>query len=269
MKFYIKISCIVFFVGFIACKKETTNPEVTPITPVAPVIPADTTKKGELTIVFENMVGTEPLVFGKNFKTSNGDSFKISKFNYFISNIVITKDDNTQFTENNSYHLVKHSSTSTYTFHLKNIPVGSYKSIRFMIGVDSARNISGAQAGDLDVVIASDMFWSWSTGYIFLKLEGTAPKSGDSGKMLEYHIGGFGGVNKTQRNFNLNFGNSAANVSSNTKPTLRLTVDVNELFESPILLDFPTKYRVISAGAKAKEVADNYADMIRFKTLEN
>jgi hypothetical protein len=198
-----------------------------------------------------------------------GDTFTISKFNYFISNIVITKNDNSTYVEPNSYHLVKHSNAASTILTLANVPVGSYKSLSFMLGIDSTRNVSGAQTGDLDPVTASDMYWSWNTGYIFVKLEGTSPKSGASDKSLTFHIGGGGGVNKAQRNFNLSFGSVTANVTTATVPLVHLSVDASELFKTPNTIDFSTSYSQMSSGPSAKKYADNYADMIKFEHVHN
>ncbi|WP_316930094.1 MbnP family protein, partial [Hymenobacter sp. IS2118] len=42
---------------------------------------------------------------------------------------------------------------------LKDIPVGDYQSVSFTVGVDSARNVAGAQTGALDP--NNGMFWTW------------------------------------------------------------------------------------------------------------
>lgn len=242
-----------------SCKKDNKKSEPEPETP------SPTT--GTVKLEFENMVGNSALVFGTNYTNTQGDTFKVSKFNYYISNIVFTKTDNSTYTEPASYHLLRHSSPSSLTLSIGSVPNGSYKSVSFMLGVDSTHNCSGVQEGDLAPSISTDMYWSWTTGYIMLKLEGTAPKSGAVNKIIEYHVGGYGGQYKTQRNFNLNFGSSTADVSSASSPAVRLKVDVNELFAAPNVVDFTTKYSQVSPGAWAKNLADNYSDMITFKYI--
>src|SRR4051812_28015316 len=165
MKQLITLVACCFFAAFTACKKDSSTPATETETP--PV----TATTGSLKIELEHMVDTLPLEFDKNYVNPKGDTFKVSKFNYFISNIVITNMDNSTYVEPNSYHLVKHSDAASTFITLENVPIGSYKSIRFMLGVDSARNVSGVQNGDLDLSKSGDMFWSWNTGYIFFKLE--------------------------------------------------------------------------------------------------
>jgi hypothetical protein len=261
MKATIKfIAIAVLFTGFISCKKDTKEPEPNPEpTPVATT--------GTLKIQFDHLVGTTPLVLNQNYLNPKLDTFKVSKLKYYISNIVITKNDNSTFVEPESYYLLDASNPLSTVLTLTNVPFASYKSISFMLGVDSARSASGAQTGALSQ--SNGMYWMWASGYIMFKLEGTSPQSGASNKSLVYHIGGYSGVNKTQRNYNLNFGSPTANVSSGTTPKVHLSVDINEFFKNPILIDVATQYFQMATNANAKMYADNFADMIKFEHVHN
>lgn len=272
MKTLVKILPLLVLITAASCKKDKKN-DPAPETPNTPTVPTPTTPTtsmpGSLKLHFENMVDTNDLVFGNNYVNAMGDTFKISKFNYYISNVVITKTDNSTFTEPNSYHLVRHSSTSSGLITLANVPAGSYKSVSFMIGVDSTRNVSGTQNGDLDPVVASDMYWSWNSGYIFVKLEGTSPKSGATDKSLVYHVGGGGGVNKAQRMVTLTFGTSTADVSQTATPIVHISADALEMLKTPNAIDFSTSFFLMGPGANAKKYADNYADMFHFEHIHN
>ena len=275
MKTIVKILPLILLTALASCKKDKKS-DPAPETPGTPSVPTPTTpttptvsQPGSLKLHFENMVDTNDLVFGNNYVNAMGDTFQVSKFNYYISNVVITKADNSTFVEPNSYHLVRHSITSSGLINIANVPAGSYKSVSFMIGVDSTRNVSGTQNGDLDPVVASDMYWSWNTGYIFVKLEGSSPKSGASDKSLIYHVGGGGGVNKTQRMVTLTFGASSADVSSTATPIVHISVDAMEMLKTPNAIDFATNYFLMMPGANAKKYADNYADMFRFEHIHN
>ena len=126
-----------------SCKKDPVEPHEHD--------PEPTT--GSLKIEFEAMVDTSALVFNtKNYLNANGDTFNVSVFKYYISNIVLTKSDNSTYTEPNSYHLIDHSNASSLVVTIPDVPNGEYKGITFMIGVDSIRNVSGVQSGDLDPV---------------------------------------------------------------------------------------------------------------------
>lgn len=59
--------------------------------------------------------------------------------------------------------------------------------VKFGIGIDSVINTSGAFGGNLDPT--NDVYWSWQSGYINMKLEGEiiAPRL----RKFEYHLGGY------------------------------------------------------------------------------
>jgi hypothetical protein len=68
----------------------------------------------KLILTFEAMFGDSALVLNnKTYVTANGDSVKISTFKYYISNITLTKTDNSTYTVPESYYLVNHNSSST------------------------------------------------------------------------------------------------------------------------------------------------------------
>jgi hypothetical protein len=265
MKNLFKLSVIVLTTSIvlISCKKEkTVEPEPVP-PPVAPVT-------GNLKIEFEAMVGNSALVFGTSnttYTNQAGNTFNVTTYKYYISNIKITKTDNSVWTESNSYYLVDHSDPTKEIITIANVPFGSYKAIEFMIGVDSARNNSGAQTGALDP--ANGMFWSWNSGYIMAKFEGTSPQSGESSKNLKFHIGGFSGNNKTMRIVSPSFNSETANVTSTFSPIIHMESNLLEWFNTPTTIDFPTTHTVHMPGATAVSIANNYSKMFTVEHIHN
>ncbi len=244
-----------------SCRKDPVEPAHT-----HDETPAATT--GSLKLEFEAMVDTNALVFNtQNYLNANGDTFKVSTFKYYISNVVLTKSDNSTYTEPNSYHLIDHATPSSVVLTIPNVPVGSYKAVTFMIGVDSTRNVSGVQSGDLDPT--KGMFWSWSSGYIMAKLEGSSPQSGATTKNLTFHIGGFQGANNVLKTVSPTFGTETANVSGTTTPEIHLKTDISQWFKSPTTTNFGTTHTVHMPGTTAKTIADNYADMFTVEHIHN
>ncbi len=243
---------------FFACKKKDATPEPTPE-------PTPTPTYGSLMVRFENKVGSNALVLNWNNYTNNTDTFNVTTFNYYISNVKITATDNSVYTETESYHLIKADNSGSLQFTLPNVPAKSYSSITFMIGVDSARNVSGAQTGELDP--NNGHFWSWSSGYIMAKFEGTSPQSTATGKMVVFHIGGFSGTNSTLRTVTLPF-TTNANVSTSKTPQVFLKADLAEWF-APNTVSFATLNTIHMPGANAKKIADNYANMFSVTQVLN
>lgn len=251
---------------FVACKKEPKEPDDdnnnnnNNSTPTATV--------GSLKIEFEAKVGDSAFVLNtKNYTNTNGDTFNISTFKYYVSNVVLTKTDNSTFSVPNSYYLIDHGSGASFSLAISNIPVADYKAITFLIGVDSTRNVSGAQSGDLDP--GKGMFWSWSSGYIMAKLEGNSPQSGASNKKLTFHVGGFSGTNSVLKTVSPTFGSSTAKVKSDKTPEIHIITDVSEWFKTPNTIGFGSTHTVHMPGAMAKSIADNYADMFKVDHIHN
>jgi|JI7StandDraft_1071085.scaffolds.fasta_scaffold115430_3 hypothetical protein len=248
------------------CKKDKEKdpePEPTP-TPTTP------STAGSLKIEFEAMVGDSALVFNTETYTNQaGNTFNVSMYKYYISNIKITKMDNSVWTEPNSYHLIDHSNPSSALITLANVPFANYKAIEFMIGVDSARNEAGAsgQTGDLDVANGA-MYWSWNTGYIMSKFEGTT-----SGQNIKYHIGGWKGSYNSLKIVSPSFNSDTAKVTASITPIIHISNNLLEWFETPTIVDFSTfnagNKVIMSASASSKTIADNYADMFTVEHIHN
>ncbi len=265
MKKIILNSLFIGLVAFTACKKDTKD--TAPITTTGTTTSASTV--GDLKVEFTNLVNNQALAYNVGYKVMGGDSFTVTKLAYYISNIVLTKTDNSTYVEPNSYYIVDESNISSKTLNLTNIPVANYKSITFMLGVDSTRSSGGTGAAVGVLAQSGNMYWWWNSGYIMLKFEGSSPVSAASNKNLTYHVGGFGGINKVQRNFTFNFSNTPANVTSTIAPKIKIAAEVTELFKNPNTINFATLSTIHMPGTNAKLMADNYADMFSLTGVEN
>ena len=262
MKTSIKFfAAIILMITLTNCKKDkVTTPDPEPI----PVLPTT----GNLNLFFEGMVGLSPLVFSTQTYTNQaGNTYNVTMAKYYISNIKLTKTDNSVFVVNNSYHLVDLSDSLLSLVKLSEVPYGNYKAIQFMIGVDSTRNVSGAQTGALDPALG--MFWTWSSGYIMAKMEGTSPQSTAVGNNLKFHVGGFSGANNVLKTVSPSFGLDTAKVSSTVTPVIHLSSNLAEWFAAPTIIDFSVLNTVHMPGTAAKNVANNYVDMFSVEHIHN
>ena len=241
----------------ISCKKDEKEPHTHDETPA--------TEYGAFTVKFENKVGAEPLVLDFNNYLNGTDTFKVSTFNYYISNVKITAADNSVYTETESYHLVKANEAGSLQFTLPKVPAKAYSSITFMIGVDSTRNVSGAQTGALDPT--NGHFWTWNSGYIMAKLEGTSPQSTATGKIVMFHVGGFSGANSVLKTVTLPLTANAV-VSKAKTPQVILKADLAEWFTLNSV-SFSSLNTIHMPGVNAKKIADNYANMFSVSQIVN
>jgi hypothetical protein len=165
------------------------------------------------------------------------------------------------------YYLVSEDEEkqSSKSIPLTSIPEGDYTSIEFILGVDSARNCSGAQSGALDPINA--MFWTWNTGYIFLKLEGKSKFSKAPGTIFEYHIGGYKHLENCIRKVKIPF-NQSVKVGKNNSIKIQLKVDIAEILKNPTTIDF-SNLPVVNNPLNATVIADNYTDIFQLIEVEN
>ncbi len=217
---------------------------------------------GTVSLEFEQTVGAAPLTLNtQSYATPAGDQFKITTFRQYISNIKFTKTDGSTYAVPESYYLVDAAVPASQGLALKDIPAGDYKSLTFTVGVDSARNVSGVQTGALDPNNA--MFWTWNSGYIYTKLEGTSPQAphpaGAAEGGLVFHIGGFKSPNNTIRTVTLPFpAGTNLLVRTDHAPEVHLNVDVMKMFTGPTTVRFATLSNTMG-GANSVLVANNYA----------
>ena len=227
-----------------------------------------TYSSGTVGINFENIAGSVYLdpTGATNYVNASGETFSVTNFRYYISNVKMIKEDGTKYEVPNSYFLIDANDTNSLKVNLANIPGGKYTGVEYLIGVDSARNVAGAQTGALDPV--NGMFWSWTQGYIFLKLEGNSTVANNN--FFEFHIGGFTGSNSALRNVSIDFSPSVLIVDGGKREAeIHLLVDVLELFKNPTNWTIAGHSAVTMPGVNASTVASNYADMFSFDHIHN
>ena len=226
-----------------------------------------TAKTGTVKFTFRNMVSTAPMVLESGVYTNPfGELYNITRFKYYVSNIHLTGTDGTAI-EAESYHLLDESIPGSLSFSFET-DENNFSGIGFLIGVDSTRNVSGAQTGALDPL--NDMFWTWNSGYIMAKMEGTSPQSNQVGNKIEYHIGGFSGANSALKTVNLPFPTGKQLIITEGKTSeISVDADFNTWWQTPNDLKIVNTPVCTTPGALAKQVADNYSKMFTVTNVVN
>lgn len=223
-----------------------------------PVIVDPPPTNKEVHINFVNYAGDDSLKLNTaTYTNAANEQFTISIFNYYISNVRLVSAGGNDYVEKESYHLVREGINGSRHFHLQDVPPGDYKAISFVIGVDSARNVDGAQTGALDVT--NGMFWDWNTGYIMAKMEGTSEASSTANKTFKYHTGGFKGENNVLRTVQLDFP-TAISIKGEVSGDVLIKADALKWF-APQTISIASVNTVMMPGANAMKLADNYAKM--------
>lgn len=208
-------------------------------------------------ISFRLMNEGQPLNTTDQYTNSSGEKYTVRTFRFYVSNIKL-RSATAATAEKESYHLIdlaKSESREISAFFTK----GSYNTIEFMLGVDSTRNVSGAQTGALDP--ANGMFWTWNTGYIFAKLEGNSPVSTAPLQAITYHIGGFRTGENAIRTISLPMPAGKPLVVGSSTAQVVIDVDLAHWFMHMHTISIAATPSIMTPGGVSLKIADNYAGM--------
>lgn len=224
-----------------ACQDEETTPS--------------TPSHAKLRLSFLHVVGNQTLTYNTTeYTNANDERYTLEEFKFYLSNVRLRNSaTGALYEEPDSYHLVSPTTENGMRFMIEipEVPTGTYDQIEFSIGIDSLRNYSLDQVGDLDP--ASNMVWDWNTGYKFLLLEGRYfPESGTPAGLV-YHIGS---------DFNyktLNFEPQELLIlQEGQEGLLDFQVDIDGIFREPTPISF-AQNNVVMFQPISRKVAENYA----------
>jgi hypothetical protein len=214
-------------------------------------------KSNIMEINFSHYVGNEVLTLDSViYQNALGQGFSVTKFKYYLAHMVLTRRDGKPVASH-TYFLIDEEKPGSKKVVLENVPAGEYVAVNFTLGVDSIDNCSGAQSGALDPI--NGMFWTWNTGYIFMKMEGTSEFSSAPNALLEYHVGGFKQPHHCIRTISLPL-DPPILVTSHCTKTIDIKADVLEILKTPTSIDF-SSLPTVTDFKHATTLADNYADM--------
>jgi hypothetical protein len=183
------------------------------------------------------------------------ESVQITIFKFYIGNITLLNKGEIVHRDTEVAHLVDHSDLQSerIAFDIPNDL--EYDQFQFSIGTDSAINVSGALDGDLDPT--KGMYWTWQSGYINFKMEGTATESKENNGEFRMHIGGYMAPFTTdyKRVF-----------KTSPRENIRLEIAVDEILHH---MDFESKPSIMSPGKEAKNVFDLLVSSISKKGCVN
>jgi hypothetical protein len=257
-RFFAGFFFITALIVFLArCQKEAGN------------IDTVNTGKNNLLIRFNPIVDGLPVQPTTVYLNYFNEPYRISQFKFYISavDLINTETGTVHAIDRNNYFLIDAADSATWQVRVP-VPPARYNQLAFIIGVDSARNVSGAQTGALDP--AKGMFWTWNSGYIMAKLEGTSTVSTQPNQKFEYHVGGFKGPNNVLRRTVLVFpGNQFSEITANKKATIIVSANANTWFQNQHTISIKDKPVCTTPGELAKQIAENYSNMFAVEAISN
>lgn len=141
---------------------------------------------GQLTIDVNLTLGEQQVKLNQAVQL-NEQSFRLEQARFYLSKFEFYENNQLVSVDSVSAYLVDFEMDSTRKLVFPMIESTQVDEIRFVFGIDSATNTSGAMSGALDPM--HGMYWSWQSGYINCKLEGTflSPKP----EVFQLHLGGY------------------------------------------------------------------------------
>ncbi len=218
-----------------------------------------------LKISFLNLAGTVPLVLNVPYTNPHGEPVTFIKFKYYISNISLVNLAGNETKLADTYFLIDQENPASTSFEITSIG-NEYKTIKFFIGVDSTRNVSGVQTGALDP--ENGMFWTWNTGYIMAKMEAASSVSTAPLSAVTYHIGGFKTGENSLKQITLNLPKNVL-LKTNATSEIVINADAMSWFKGAHDIKIATDAFCMNPGELALKIADNYARMFSINAVNN
>ena len=206
-------------------------------------------------VKFEAIANGKKIVLNDSSYTNNfGEKYTVNKLKFYISKFHFVQKSNFSYKFN--INLIDISKNDSFKIIA---PKNDVLGIQFQVGVDSILNCSGAQAGALDPL--NDMFWTWNSGYVNFKLEGTSSASIADKQRIEQHIGGYKFPYSTQRNATLKL----SNINFTQNKTITIQIDLDKYWDGENKISIAKTPVIASPGEQAKNAADNFIKMFSIK----
>ncbi len=256
-KTYMKKLFILLFVGLFlmsSCSKDPVSSQPNPINALDTIttfsgilIPTE----NKLVVNFEHYFKNNPIVYAtQNYITDNQDTIQVNNLSYRVSNMQLYNSLVQKWVDVGTYKLNSGDDAFKYGFTINKVPAGLYNKIRFNLGVDSARNRSGEQTGDLDPSLG--MYWNWTNGYIHYRLEGRILPS-----LITFSLDIGGSTNVVNKEIDL----TNYKIKSLTNGiSINYKIDVNSFLSSPNLYNLQTD---------PKDIHTETVPVIKTKLLPN
>lgn len=219
---------------------------------------------GDVTISFEYVFGSNALPWAINqtmLHPKTGDSLTFTTFAFYLTNVRLQLEDGSWWEEADSYHIICAACEDASSFTMEDVPNGKYVAMEYTLGVDSARNVSGAQTGALSP--ANGMYWDWNSGYIMLKAEGSSPQS--STGAFTFHLGGFSGDNNVVTEKATDFFGDELTVSADNTPELVFWANPARLWHSSPSVSVTNTIHM--PGEAATDMATDFYSNITFREM--
>jgi len=207
------------------------------------------TSQTNLTIKFNPLFGPNVMHTYTTYSAPDGKYYNFQDFKVYLSHIklIYTTGDSVEV-EPIAYFSVDQSGFQSIAI---NAPSGSFKGIRFNIGLDSAQNASLPSVDTTSPLAANNnTYWGLQNQFVFVEMDGTGDTMSNSSHLFAYHIGTnsyYTAAPPLYENFSITAGGQTA---------LTLTANVQNLFYGSNAINILTSPVTMTTDSPA--LAHNY-----------
>ncbi|RYD83152.1 MAG: hypothetical protein EOP53_01660 [Sphingobacteriales bacterium] len=211
----------------------------------------------EVVIKFHHTANGKRLVLqDSTYSNAFNEPYQLTRLKYYISDIGFTQSPQ------KNVELIDVATNDSVIIKAK---AGNYAKLYFTLGIDSALNCSGAQAGALDPL--NGMFWTWNSGYIFFKLEGYSTASTADLNRIEHHVGGYRYPNNVAKNIALNLP-QAIQLNATDKKIIHVQLNLDKYWQGIHSIKIAEQPLLMTPGGLALKAADNFAGMFSITSIQ-
>lgn len=222
MRILNKISAsILILIGAMAITISCNKKEDTILTPI----------NTDITITMVHTIDGTPVEYD-NIKYINafGNQYSVARLQYFISDIILTRDDGNDVFIDEEFYVDGRISSSQVLDVSTKIPLGDYTALEFIFGLSEEKNVPGRFPNPPE----NNMEWppALGSGYHYMKLEGKIDSSGTI-KNYQAHTGPtFGNQNYIQ----VIIENVFFSISE-SETAVGIQMDINKWWQDPNIID--------------------------------
>ena len=231
---------------------------------------SDRTKCGNLTLlVFHEVNGTPLVVDTLRYTNEAGNPYLVNEVQWFVSNLELEDHDGNCIPLAETWY-IDTNIPETQTLRIANVPVGSYRFVRFTFGLNDAGNLTGIFSNPPE----SNMFWpdELGGGYHYMKLNGKFKNTNNLLAPLAIHLGR--GQNTTHTEF---YDNSFTvelpielDVCEGRDYPIGIVMNINKWFRNPHVYDFNMNGSAIMQNQDAQaKLKENGSDVFSTKTTKD
>ncbi|MEO1448236.1 MAG: MbnP family protein [Bacteroidota bacterium] len=183
-------------------------------------------------------VGGQEFSSDQIFENIQGQRFNVEVFKLYLSELRLVKEDGTELplTDVLLFDFVDGGVNKTEhgggVFKQFTVPAGRYTGLKFGVGVPDSLNQGNPALYESGhpLSVGSGMHWNWTTGYIFLKLDGridtTGTPTGPLDEGFTYHTG----TNDLFRDMTYQADDHAFTLTKDTEVQFSFELDLNRFF---------------------------------------